>query len=173
MAIKGIKKPGSDNDGIHDVIYERNINVAVTKLDNNQVRTKASLLDLNHNMRVDLVVDIPSKTIIDTRSQMIKTPFDICAITSNRIHQLKGMKIERGITREMKKHLSGSSGCTHLYELAVEAVRMLSNVIMGFATGDEKEWRERKISDAEFIERAKEFLKDSCLPFASSDNQNT
>jgi len=128
------------------------------------------LLDLNHNMRVDLVVEVSTKTILDAKCQMIKTPFRVCAVTKSLIDQMVGMKIERGITRNIRPVLGGSSGCTHLYELVVEALRMSSNVMMGFATGDELEWRERKITDEEFIDRAQDFLKDSCLPFSTGQH---
>ena len=81
---------------------------------------------------------------------------------------LKGLKIERGVLRRLSKLLGRSSGCTHIYELSVEAVRLSSNVLLGFEVGDE-EWRERKLNDEEFIERAKGFLADSCLPFKTDD----
>ena len=46
-------------------IYERNLNVSVSKLNDTEIFTKASLLDLNHNIRVELTVDIVSKTIME------------------------------------------------------------------------------------------------------------
>ncbi|MDP8205308.1 MAG: DUF2889 domain-containing protein [Candidatus Electryonea clarkiae] len=167
MAIEGLEKIAERTSLDLDEIYERNINVAVTRINEDTVRTKASLLDLNHNMRVDLIVRVKDREILEARCQMVKTPFKVCAATGHRIKSLVGLKIERGIMSRMRPLLSGPSGCTHLNELATEAVRMSSNVIMGFATGDEIEWRERKISDDEFIDRAREFLKDSCLPFSA------
>ena len=58
-------------------IYERNINVSVSKLGEREILTKASLLDLNHNIRVELTVDVPSKTIVSVQAQMVKSPFSI------------------------------------------------------------------------------------------------
>lgn len=173
MAIKGLDKTPEHSQLTYDVIYERNINVAVTRLSTELIKTKASLLDLNHNMRVDLVISVDDQQIVDARSQMVKTPFEICVITGARIKTLIGLKIERGITRTLRSRLGGSTGCTHLYELAVEAVRMSSNVLMGFASGDEKEWRERRMTDEEFIRHAKEFLQDSCLPFSMDGSVET
>jgi len=145
-------------------IYERNINASVSQEGDEFIRTKASLLDLNHNMRVEIRVRISDRTIVDAQGLMIKSPFRICDQTVSFVRNLKGLKIERGITRKMAGLLGRSSGCTHLYELSVEAVRLSSNVLLGFETGD-LEWRERKLSDEEFIEKAKGFLADSCLPF--------
>ncbi|MBS1261681.1 MAG: hypothetical protein MAG453_01010 [Calditrichaeota bacterium] len=169
MPIKGLEKLEQRSESAkldYDAIYERNINVAVTQLASDTIKTKSSLLDLNHNMRVDLVISVPDREIVDARCQMVKVPFGICALTAQHIKRVIGLRIERGITKRMRPLLAGAKGCTHLYELTVEAVRMSSNVLMGFATGDEKEWRERRMTDAEFIERAREFLKDSCLPFS-------
>ena len=145
-------------------IYERNINASVRRDDDEHIQTKASLLDLNHNMRVEIKVNIASREIVDARAQMVKSPFKICQKTVRFVNGLKGLKIERGITRKMSEILGKSSGCTHLYELSVEAVRLSSNVMLGFETGD-MEWRERKLSDEEFIEKSKAFLANSCLPF--------
>ncbi len=145
-------------------IYERNINAAVAREGRDLIRTKASLLDLNHNMRVEILVRISDRSIIDARAQMTKTPFAICPKTASFVENLIGLKIERGITKKVAELLGRSEGCTHLFELSVEAIRLSSNVILGFQTGDE-EWRERKLSDQEFIDKAKGFLANSCLPF--------
>jgi len=145
-------------------IYERNINAAVSREGKDLIRTKASLLDLNHNMRVEILVRVSDRTILDARAEMTKTPFKICDQTAHFVENLIGLKIERGITRRIAGLFGRSEGCTHLFELAVEAIRLSSNVILGFETGD-IEWRERKLSDEEFIEKAKGFLANSCLPF--------
>jgi hypothetical protein len=145
-------------------IYERNINASVSRDGEDQIRTKASLLDLNHNMRVEIRVRIQDRTIVGADAQMVKTPFAVCHSTASFVKNLVGLKIERGITRKLSNLLGRSEGCTHIYELCVEAVRLSSNVLLGFEVGDE-EWRERRLSDDEFIARAKGFLANSCLPF--------
>ena len=145
-------------------IYERNINASVRRDDELHIITKASLLDLNHNMRVEIKVRIADREIVEANAQMVKTPFRICSQTVRFASRMIGHKIERGITRKLSDLFGKSDGCTHLYELAVEAVRLSSNVLLGFHTGD-MEWRERKLSDEEFISRAKSFLANSCLPF--------
>ena len=145
-------------------IYERNINASVRRDDDEHIQTKASLLDLNHNMRVEIQVNIKSRVIVDARAQMVKSPFKVCINTVKYVRNLIGLKIERGVTRKMADLLGKSGGCTHLYELSVEAVRLSSNVLLGFETGD-LEWRERRLTDEEFIEKSKAFLANSCLPF--------
>ena len=59
-------------------IYERNINVSVSKLGEKAISTKASLLDLNHNIRIELTIDVQTKMILNAHAQMVKSPFAIC-----------------------------------------------------------------------------------------------
>lgn len=150
-------------------IYERNINASVSRDGEDHIRTKASLLDLNHNMRVEIRVRISDREIVDAQAQMTKTPFAVCHKTAKYTANLVGLKIERGISRKLSGLLGRSSGCTHIYELSMEAIRLSSNVLLGFEVGDE-EWRERRLSDKEFIKRAKGFLANSCLPFKTDEN---
>ncbi|HLF15290.1 MAG TPA: DUF2889 domain-containing protein [Bacteroidota bacterium] len=149
-------------------IYERNLNVSVSKLNDTEIFTKASLLDLNHNIRVELTVDIVSKTITKADAQMVKSPFAICQQTLNKIRNVVGLKIERGIHQRLVDTLGHSDGCTHLVDLTMEAVRLSANVLLGFTRFDE-EWRQRKLSDEEFIAQVKPILKNSCLPFKDDE----
>lgn len=149
-------------------IYERNLNVSVSRLDDATILTKASLLDLNHNIRVELTVDVATKTITKADAQMVKSPFGVCQQALNKIRAVAGLKIERGIHQRLVDTLGHSDGCTHLVDLAMEAVRLSANVLLGFTRFDE-EWRQRKLSDEEFIAQVKPILKNSCLPFKDDE----
>ncbi len=145
-------------------IYERNINVSVSKLGEKEILTKASLLDLNHNIRIELTVDVQTKMILNAHAQMVKSPFAICQLTLKKMDAIVGLTIVRGIHQNVVDALGHADGCTHLVDLTMEAVRLSANVLLGFSRADE-EWRERKLTDDEFIRQVKPVLKDSCLPF--------
>ena len=145
-------------------IYERNMNVSVAKLSDDIIVTKASLLDLNHNIRVELTVDTRTNTITAAEAQMAKAPFAVCQLTLLKIKRVIGMKIERGIHAKLVETLGHADGCTHLVDLTMEAMRLSANLLLGFHRFDE-EWRQRKLSDDEFITQVKPFLLNSCLPF--------
>ena len=154
-------------------IYERNINSSIIKKDENTFVTKASILDLNHNMIVILTFDIESKTITDAYAQMVKCPFKICRATLVNMKKLIGLKIERGINKKISHIVGRSHGCSHLFELCVDAVRLTSNVMLGLNFNEEEwrdEWKERYTPDEVFIERTKPFLKDTCYPFSDRKN---
>jgi hypothetical protein len=145
-------------------LYERNINASVSQDGPDHIRTKASLLDLNHNMRVEIRVSVRDRTIVDALGQITKSPFKICGQTVQFVQNLVGLKIERGVLKKISGLLGQRDGCTHIYELCAEAIRLSSNVLLGFEVGQD-EWRERRLPDEEFIQRAKGFLANSCLPF--------
>jgi hypothetical protein len=157
-------------------IYERNINTSVVKKDEKTLITKASMLDLNHNMLVMITVDVPSKTIIDADARMVKCPFKICRMTVNNIKKIIGLKIERGINKNILNAIGRSTGCTHLYELSLDAIRLISNVMLGLNFGEEEwreEWRDRLTPDEVFIEKTKPFLKNTCLPYSNGTEESS
>ena len=145
-------------------IYERNINSTVTRLDQDQILTQASLLDLNHSMRVALTVNIKSRVITDAKAEMLKTPLHICNSTASLMEQLKGCKVERGINKKLLSVLGSQEGCTHLYELSLNAVRLTFNVLIGQQFNWD-EWLTKTSSDEEFIKAAMPHLKGACKPF--------
>lgn len=149
-------------------LYERNLNISVSKLSDDEILTKASLLDLNHNIRIQIRVDTGTKTITAAEAQMVKSPFMICGRTLDKIRNLNGLKIERGVHKKLVDALGHADGCTHLVDLAMEAVRLSANVLLGFSRFD-VEWRQRKLTDEEFIEQVKPVLRNSCLPFKEDE----
>lgn len=145
-------------------IYERNINVSVSRSGDSELVTRASLLDLNHNIRVELTVDTATRTITAAHAQMVKAPFAICQLTLAKMQRVVGLKIERGIQGQIVHALGHAEGCTHLVDLTMEALRLSANMLLGFARFRE-EWTDRKLADDEFIAQVKPLLKNSCLPF--------
>lgn len=145
-------------------IYERNINSTVIEYDQDHIETHASLLDLNHSMRVSIRVNLKSREIVAARAEIVKAPLGICKTTTALVDKLKGFRIERGINQKLVEALGTSDGCTHLYELALNAVRLSFNILMG-KQFDWSEWITKTTSDEEFIARAKPHLQGACLPF--------
>ncbi|MBS4028833.1 MAG: DUF2889 domain-containing protein [Ignavibacteriales bacterium] len=150
-------------------IYERNINVAVAWKNEHEIITRASMLDLNHHIRVELTIDLQNEIITDAQAQMTKVPYGLCQFTLANIKKIIGMKIERGIQKELIDALGHSDGCTHMVDLAMEAIRLNANVMIGLTkVGDE--WFNRTISEEAQIELVKPLLKNSCLPFKENNN---
>lgn len=150
-------------------IYERNINVTVSRKNENEIVTKASMLDLNHLITVEIVVDLPTESIISAAAQMPKVPYGICQFTLKNIGKIVGLKIQRGIHEQLVDRLGHADGCTHMVDLAMEAVRLSANVMVGLMkVGDE--WFDRgTLTEEAMIQRVKPLLKNSCLPFKENE----
>jgi len=145
-------------------IYERNINITVSRQNEREIVTRASMLDLNHHIRVELTIDLPTEMIVGADGRMVKVPYGLCQLTLPNMNKLVGMKIERGINKKIVNALGRSEGCTHIVDLSMEAVRLSANVMVGLTkVGDE--WFHPVGSDEEQIARVKPILKNSCLPF--------
>ncbi len=146
-------------------IYERNINVAVSRKNENEIVTKATMLDLNHHIRVELTINLLDQTILDAHAHMTKVPYSICQLALINIKKLIGLKIQRGIHSKLVDTLGHADGCTHMVDLAMEAVRLSANVMVGL-TKVGPEWFDRgDLTEQQMIERVKPVLKNTCLPF--------
>ncbi|MBI3533881.1 MAG: DUF2889 domain-containing protein [Deltaproteobacteria bacterium] len=145
-------------------LYERNINSCVKKISANKILTSASLLDLNHSMRVELTINLKSLIIEKTKAVILKAPLGVCNQTTVLIKKLEGLKLERGINRKLIEALGTADGCTHLYELSLNAIRLSYNVLIGI-NFNWKEWVNKSLSDEEFVKKAKPWLKNACYPF--------
>lgn len=145
-------------------IYERNINATVRKCDDLYLIVETSLLDLNHSMRVELKINTQNDIIESAIAEITKAPLKICEYPLSQIKKLEGLKIERGINRKLVEAVGGPNGCTHLYELSLNAVRLIFNVKLGMSF-DWQQWTSRTIPDDEFLTKAKPVLKGSCYPF--------
>ncbi len=145
-------------------IYERNINITVSRQNEKEILTRASMLDLNHHMRVELTIDLRLEMIVNAEARMVKVPYELCQLTLANIKKLVGLKIKRGINKKIVDALGRSEGCTHLVDLSMEAVRLSANVMVGLTkVGDE--WFHPVGSEKEQIARVKPILNNSCLPF--------
>jgi hypothetical protein len=147
-------------------IYERNVNTFVQRLDSERILTESSLLDLNHSMKVALTVNLKTLKIEEATAQILKAPLRVCDSTTALMKNIEGLSIGRGVNKKLLQLLAQDDGCTHLYELALNAVRLSYNVMIGLRF-DWQEWISKTVSDEEFIQEAAPFLKGACRPFKS------
>jgi len=135
-------------------IYQRNINSIVRRIGKGRIIVEASLLDLDHSARVFLTFDIQERTIVEARAEMPKTPFGICTETLGQLSSLVGLVVERGVVKRVAQRLGRETGCVHLVELAVHAIRLASAALVAESLGiDSRDFA--KLSEEE---RLKEVL---------------
>lgn len=146
-------------------IYERNINIAVARKSEHEIVTKATMLDLNHHIRVELTIDLRNESISDARAQMTKVPYSVCQFTLGNIKKIVGLKIGRGIHKQLVDTLGHAEGCTHMVDLAVEAVKLSANVMVGLLKVGPAWFHPGELTEQQMIARVKPILENTCLPF--------
>ena len=147
-------------------VYERNINASIETPAGEKIITRASLLDLDHNIRIQVTTDIATRTITSASVEMVKTPFEVCKEALPNVEKLKGLKIERGFARKMRNIVGGETGCTHIVELLMTASSLTSNAILLEAARDPEKRRLFAMkSESERKNELEGFLKKSCVVF--------
>lgn len=151
-------------------VYERNINASIETPAGENLITRASLLDLDHNIRIQLITEIATRTITSASVEMVKTPFEACRQALPNVEKLKGLKIERGFAKKMRKIVGGNTGCTHIVELMLTAASLTSNAILLEAARDPIKRRLFAMkSESERMNELEDFLKDSCVVFKQEE----
>ena len=146
-------------------IYQRNINAALKKLDAETMLVEAAFLDLDHSIAVTLRIDQPTRTITAARAEMVKVPFETaCRETLSHMANLEGLVIERGIGKRVANAVGRNTGCVHLVELAMTAIRLAANALVGDGTMVEHRAYER-LDDGDKLLVGLPFLKDTCWSY--------
>jgi hypothetical protein len=152
-------------------LYQRNINVSVHRVDDDRIMLWSTMLDLDHSIRVQLVVDSASRQIVDACGEMLKVPFGICHQTLANLERLKGMTIERGISKKVAAAVGRNTGCVHLVEVVMSAVRLASPFLIGYGSGLTDRQQLEQFTEEEQIQLGKLFLADTCLAYKTNTGE--
>lgn len=158
----------SESEGenkIQPEIYQRNINLVINELGKGRVAVSASMLDLDHVIRLNFVVNPDTKQIVESSAQMVKVPLSACNRTMAKVKGLEGLYIQRGINKEIVHHLGGDTGCVHLVELAINAVSLASATLIGWGSVITGRQEFEALTEDEKIRLAMPFLRNTCLAY--------
>ena len=109
-----------------------------------------------HHMRFVLVVN-ESLEIIDTRAEMLATPYPDCNGAQRQYKELIGLRIRSGWLEEAKQVIGKQTGCTHLTELLPAMATAVIQTIRGYQIQQD---REKKMA-----RKGKEIMLNSCYGF--------
>jgi len=104
-------------------VFAREKSIRVDQPEPNRLEVKVALKDKFHEIETLLVIDPETKTILDARAKMIKTPFDICPETGAKIERLAGLIIRPGISKVIGELIGHNQGCAHLVDLVLDSLR--------------------------------------------------
>ena len=100
--------------------FNRQKIISVKEIGSNKILAKGVLKDEFHHMKCILTIALPFLEIADAKVEIIKLPMEICKVPLSKVPSLKGMKIQRGFRRNIKKAIGGNLGCIHLLDLIFE-----------------------------------------------------
>lgn len=104
-------------------LYARHKALTVTLSGQEEMTAVSSLNDGIHIVEVTLVCRASTAEIISAQAKMIKYPWNLCEVAAKQITLIEGLKIGPGIRSEIERRIGKKKGCTHVVDLAIEAVR--------------------------------------------------
>ncbi len=146
-------------------IFQRSIHSTVRRVEPDRLQVVSSLLDLEHSFHLEMTVRMADGTIESARASMSKAPLRRCLAGAEGVSRIEGLRIDRGVIREIHRRLGGPRGCAHMVELITDAVRLVSMIRIGASVNY---WDELKktMSEEEIVAEGRRRLRNTCLVFA-------
>jgi len=119
--------------------FKRDINYHVMKSDDDQIVLKAHLKDRFHDVRMEVLVDFDSLTILAARVNFLRHPSEDCPTVAWRMEQLVGFTIGKGLNRKLQEIFGGGEGCGNLRTMLFGLLPLALNVKASAGFSDEQE----------------------------------
>ena len=143
--------------------FTRTRTTEIFKIAEGVVGVRNVILDPLHHIEVKLELDAsdPSKlSIFRAEALMLRVPYPICRHPLERMGQLVGLKVEKGLRDKVVELVGGSRGCVHLVDLTMDGVKLaIQAVVVVWTEGMPPE-------EAEEIERG--VLGGICIAYPSA-----
>jgi hypothetical protein len=151
---------------VKKLVSKRDIGIEAFELVNGNVMLEATFLDTYHLIRLNIHLEPGTRTIVAAKCEYTNYPHTLCASLENKATSLVGLRIIRGITKEVLKRTGGSDGCVHLRELVLDTVNFAATVLMGYDAGFGLMSREFNIQDEkQKFEMSRKILKNTCYVY--------
>jgi hypothetical protein len=158
-----------DRIPVKRLVSKRDIGIEAFELENGNLMLEATLLDPYHLIRLNIHIEPGTKTIVNSKSEFASHPHAACPMVAVKAQSLIGLKVERGITRQIMQKIGGSEGCVHLRELALETINFAATTLIGYDEGFGLMSRDFNILDEkQRFEISRHLLNNTC--FIYKDN---
>lgn len=148
---------------VKKLVSKRDIGIEAFELENGYLMLEATFLDPYHLIRLNLQIDPKTRTIITAKSEFANHPHEMCSKVAIKAKLLIGLKIERGITKQIMSKIGGGEGCVHLRELAIDTINFAATALIGYNEGFGLMSRDFNILDEhEKYQLSKGLLKNTC-----------
>ena len=108
-----------------------------------------------HRMRICMKVATSTLSITAIEAELPTVPHDECAELVDTVDAIKGLKLSRGFSAEVKKRIGGRNGCIHLMTLLLA---MAPAALQGYWVNNDRDPKRRRLSGGHL----EQYLIDSC-----------
>lgn len=152
------------------LVSKRDIGIEAFELVNDNLMLEATLMDPYHLIRLNIHIQPSERTIVHAKSEFGNYPHSVCNLMNEKAKFLIGLKIEKGISKQIIRRIGGSEGCVHLKELALETINFAATVLIGYDQGFGLMSREFNLLDEnKKFEIAKDVLKNTCFVYKTKE----
>jgi Protein of unknown function (DUF2889) len=145
---------------VRRLVSKRDIGIEAFELENGNLMLEATLLDPYHLIRLNIHIEPASKEIVHVKCEFANHPHQGCQFLATKANALLGLRIERGIS----KQIGGSEGCVHLRELSMETINFAATTLVGYDQGFGLMSRDFNIlNEEDRFERSRPILHNTCL----------
>lgn len=145
-------------------VFNRSININIQSEDEGEsVIVNGVFMDSYHEVSLTLWVDMRDFAITAAEGELRRYPHPDCIVTGNRIKNLVGLKLARGVRKKITEAVGTDAGCTHLADLALECVKALIQAKYSLM--------HLTLSEEEIQKQTEAYLRGSCYRFRAPGNE--
>jgi hypothetical protein len=108
--------------------FQRDIAYRLGREENGGLRLFASMRDRYHDILLAVAVDEKTLLIEEITVEFRRCPTGTCALAAQRLRQLAGVPIAKGLNRRIVEALGGESGCGNLRTLLLGLLPLAMNL---------------------------------------------
>jgi hypothetical protein len=135
--------------------FQRDISYRLLKQDDRTALLSATMKDRFHDVLVEVRVEVESMKILSARADFRKSPTPDCRNVSEKLPELNGFVIGRGLQRRISEVLGGAQGCGNMRNLLLGLLPLALN--LGAAAGIN--------NDEEMLDAIHEKLTGTCAGY--------
>ena len=151
------------------LVGQRNFGIELYQGGPEEIVLIGTMLDSDHLIKLEMSIYLPDEQITRSRLEMIRAPFPVCREIEPIANRLVGLKIERGVLREIAQRVGGHGGCSHIKELATNLVYFAGSFLVWRHLGLDPASTDYAYKSAEErFSMSKELLRNSCLAYCQT-----
>lgn len=104
-------------------IRERHQSITIDREDETLLKVFAHFEDNFHDIKTTMIIDIISRKIAFAEARMDLVPFDLCQEVCEKMKDLVGLEVKKGVVKSINEIVGTSRGCSHLADMATDSVK--------------------------------------------------